>query len=441
MQKNKKALPVLAIIILALLVCQESTLNLANGNPQYQPPVDTDYYYIKSDGSVSPSTAPIQRQGTLYTFTSNITGHPISIKYDDAVLDGAGFALKSNNTGIEVGVMLESVSSVTIKNLRIEEFRCGINIQRKIFDPSPYWYDYEPTMPENPYPKSRSNSIIDCTLQNNGVGILIEESTKNQILNNTIRGNGVGIKLDRFYQEPIAANMIQNNLIENNGEGILLRGCSSNTITTNRIIKNSICGLDLSGSSSNAVHYNLIAKNEIGIFLYGSPGNSPAEQNTINRNQIVKNNQWGIRLNGSQTNNKIYANNFIDNNLGRGLQVSIPMYMAIDGKVYSGRSDVWSENSSGNYWSDYQTRYPNATENAGVWDNPFYINENNIDQRPLTGPLTLETPMLEQEQVNVNTPTSPPYTTITAIIVACVIAAGILLFYRRHNKKTLKYIS
>jgi parallel beta-helix repeat protein len=432
-QKNKKALPVLAIIILSLIVCQEAALNLANANPQYQPPVDTDYYYIKSDGSVSPATAPIQRQGTLYTLTSNITGHPIGIKYDGAVLDGAGYTLNNNKTGYVVGVMLECTSSVTVKNLRVEGFNCGINIQRKIFEPSPY--SYEPNQRENPYPKSRSNTIIECTMQNNGIGILLEESTKNLILNNTIRGNGVGIKLERFYQEPIAANMIQSNLIENNGEGILLQDSSSNTITTNRIIKNSICGLDLSGSSSNAVHYNLIAKNEIGIFLYGSPGNSPAEQNTINRNQIIKNNQWGIRLNGSQTNNKIYANNFIDNNLGRGLQVSIPMYMAADGKVYSGRSDVWSENSSGNYWSDYQTRYPNATENAGVWDNPFYINENNIDQHPLTGPLTLETPMLEQEPVNVNTPTSPPYTAALAILAACVVAVACLFVYRKRNRK------
>ena len=291
-------------------------------------------------------------------------------------------------------------------------------------------------MPENPNPKSQSNTIIDCTLQNNGVGILIEDSTKNQILNNTIRGNGVGIKMDRFYQEQIAANMIQNNLIENNGEGILLRGCSSNTITTNRIIKNSVCGLDLSSSSSNAVHYNLIAKNELGVFVAGAPGEgTTAKQNTINRNQIIKNNQWGIRLNGSHTGNKIFSNNFIDNNFGRGLQVSIPMYMAMDGKVYSGRANIWNDDSAGNYWSDYQTRYPNATENAGVWDNPFYINENNIDQHPLTGPLTLEAPMLEQEQENVNSPTTPPYTAIAVIAAACIIAVGVLLVYRRRSKK------
>lgn len=433
MQKHKKALSVLAIIILALLVCQEATLNLAYANPHYQPPIDPGYYYINVDGSVSPSTAPIQRQGNVYTLTGNITGHPIWIQSYGAVLDGVGYTVKNNRTGYDVGVVLNCTTSVTVKNIRVEGCGCGISIQRQIFDPSPYWY--EPTMPENPYPKSASNTIIDCTLQNDGVGIQIEDSTKNQILNNTIRGNNVGIKMQRFHQNTISKNLIQYNIIENNREGIFLEVCSSNTITNNKIAKNSVSGLEIFLSSDNTVQNNLITRNEMGLAVFGASGGDTADRNMITANQFLQNNQWGIRLNGSQTGNRIFGNNFIDNNLGKGLQVSIPMYMEIDGKVYSGRANIWNNDTIGNYWSDYQTRYPNATEKADVWDNPFYINENNIDQRPLTGPLTLETPMLEQEQVNVNTPTTPPYTAMLAILASSVVAVACLLIYRKRSKK------
>jgi hypothetical protein len=38
----------------------------------------------------------------------------------------------------------------------------------------------------------------------------------------------------------------------------------------------------------------------------------------------------------------------------------------------------------GNYWSDYLTRYPNATETDGVWNTPYVIDANNTDYYPLT---------------------------------------------------------
>jgi hypothetical protein len=49
----------------------------------------------------------------------------------------------------------------------------------------------------------------------------------------------------------------------------------------------------------------------------------------------------------------------------------------------------WDNGTHGNYWSDYLTRYPNASENAdtGTGDTPFYINENNADQHPLMEPV------------------------------------------------------
>jgi len=57
-------------------------------------------------------------------------------------------------------------------------------------------------------------------------------------------------------------------------------------------------------------------------------------------------------------------------------------------QVYSYNStNVWDNGypSGGNYWSDYEERYPNATEidNSGIWDTPYVIDENNQDNYPI----------------------------------------------------------
>jgi hypothetical protein len=52
--------------------------------------------------------------------------------------------------------------------------------------------------------------------------------------------------------------------------------------------------------------------------------------------------------------------------------------------------NVWDNGypSGGNYWRDYQTRYPNATEidSSGIWNTPYVIDANNTDRYPLMAP-------------------------------------------------------
>jgi hypothetical protein len=53
-------------------------------------------------------------------------------------------------------------------------------------------------------------------------------------------------------------------------------------------------------------------------------------------------------------------------------------------------SNAWDNGyrSGGNYWSDYRTRYPKATENrsSGIWETPYVIDANNTDNYPLVAP-------------------------------------------------------
>ena len=47
--------------------------------------------------------------------------------------------------------------------------------------------------------------------------------------------------------------------------------------------------------------------------------------------------------------------------------------------------NIWDNSSEGNYWSDYEERYLNATEidNSGIWNTSYVIDGNNQDNYPI----------------------------------------------------------
>ena len=96
--------------------------------------------------------------------------------------------------------------------------------------------------------------------------------------------------------------------------------------------------------------------------------------NSIIRNSNISNNLYGIYLQHS-SNNRIY-HNFINNTY----QVHVE-------KIGGYPSNSWDDDypSGGNYWSDYKDKYPDAAEigNSGIWDIPYVINENSLDNYPI----------------------------------------------------------
>lgn len=52
--------------------------------------------YIRADGSIDPTTAPIQRNGDVYNLTGNITNDAdgIVVERDNIVIDGSGFVIE-----------------------------------------------------------------------------------------------------------------------------------------------------------------------------------------------------------------------------------------------------------------------------------------------------------------------------------------------------------
>ena len=152
-------------IVLLLLCAIAFAVSVQTVTSQYSGPV-----YIRSDGSIDPSTAPIQRVGDVYTLLGTFVGN-ITVEKDNIVIDGAGFIVEGTAIGAEVtiGVDLSSRSNVTIKNMQIRSFVNGIFLL-----------------------DSFNNNIIGNNITDNVDGIRINNSTGNNIIGNNITANRHG---------------------------------------------------------------------------------------------------------------------------------------------------------------------------------------------------------------------------------------------------------
>jgi len=165
--------------------------------------------------------------------------------------------------------------------------------------------------------------------------------TNNTIMENLITGCDFGIKI---YTDNY--NII-GNYIGNNGEGIHIANVHQIFVSMNNIT-NSKFGINLLNVEDGEIVKNSIAHNERGIHNGG-------------------------------VYQRIYLNNFINNTVAH----------------YSGLN-FWDVvyPPGGNYYSDYNERYPNATElgNSGIWDTPysFYVYYGpNQDNYPLMAPVDI----------------------------------------------------
>jgi parallel beta-helix repeat protein len=295
--------------------------------------------YIKPDGQVEPSTAPILNVGNShYTFTDDIY-NSIIIERDNIVVDGANRALQGTDAHGSRGIDLTGRSNVTIANIKIKDFGYGV------------------------YLSSASNNVLSQNdLTNNYCGIWLVVSSNSNIISG-------------------------NNIANNEGYAIWLKDSSNNNISENKFTLNSDYCIYLGDSNNNTVSANYIANNDLGIYFYSSSNNiisgnniannergihlSDSSQNTIDGNNIKSSGFFGIGLSES-SNNRIYHNNFINN---------------YDQVFSSASTNVWDNGypSGGNYWSDYEERYPDAEERggSGIWDTQYVIDENNQDNYPL----------------------------------------------------------
>ena len=184
----------------------------------------TETIYIREDGSVDPSTAPILNAGNVsYTFTSNINDS-IIVERDNIMIDGAGYTLQGVGSG--TGINLTIRSNVTVENTKVIRFYYGI-----------YLYG------------SNNVNISGNTVSNNTYGIMLDLSSDN--------------------------TLVGNHALNNDWDGIYLVYSYNNIFCNTTILNNMRYGIVLSESYNNWIFHNNFINNTMNqTYLYQSPNNA-----------------------------------------------------------------------------------------------------------------------------------------------------------------------
>jgi len=185
---------------------------------------------INPDGSLNPTSAPINRNGSLYTLTSDLS-IPIDVKSSNIILDGKGYTMVGD--GSTVAIELECVN-VTVQNFRIVDWKCGV---LGVYDNNTVkncvitqCSDYAIKIYAQYY------LIIGNDIENNVGAILIGPGGLNYIAGNKIVDNQYGLC---FYD---SGNLVVQNTIENcaGSAVVLIAQAWNQMIYGNNFINNTV---------------------------------------------------------------------------------------------------------------------------------------------------------------------------------------------------------
>jgi parallel beta-helix repeat protein len=221
--------------------------------------------YIRADGSIDPPTAPISTLDNItYTFTDDINDF-IVLEKNDSTVDGASHRLQAPEAGSGTGLDLTRTSNVTIKNLEIKGFYCGVSldsapgniIQRNLLINN--FFGIELTH------LAGYNVITDNRLVADYYGIhVVDHCDHNIVSHNNLTNCPTSIWLQTYS----SFNSIENNSVTGSG-GILL-GWSSNNLVVGNNLTGSISGVASgTGIILQLASFNKLSNNKIVNFTSG----------------------------------------------------------------------------------------------------------------------------------------------------------------------------
>jgi len=199
------------------------------------------------------------------------------------------------------------------------------------------------------------------------VGSLILVSSNSTVFDNS---------LNTFDLENAYSNIIVNNTLSGANMGLWIgssitsapKKCSYNLFAGNKIENCGLWGILMGEGSYNVFFGNIVENTGVGI---GHDG-------------------YGLALGGTHLvaeNNLFLRNIFVNNSKNFGTN------WAVEG------ANSFDDGKEGNYWDDYLTMYPNASEvgESGTGDTPYLLVDMNVDNHPL----------LNQPNVSDKVPTLP----------------------------------
>jgi hypothetical protein len=340
---------ILIVLTLALLVAVGLFGGLSSANFFPDPGPDLPRIYIRSDGSVEPSTAPIDKSGNNYKLTDNIVMHTIVIQRDNIVLDGSDYMIEGNKSWMGIaprlgdagnnGIILVGRNHVNITNLNIEKFTAGV----RITDSSHINIVGNSFKEETAVMDTPMGIVIEASSD-----VLIESNNFTSISGPAIASNGKNIiirtntlidiidGIDGSIAIEGSLNAITDNKIETASTSIRLAEADSNIIGRNQITG----GVSLVSCSDNHIFENNLTSIRLVI----------GSSNTFFDNYLTE-----LELDEFAVNNTFYGNTF-----AAGLEV----------RFNDAETTLWDNGTIGNYWEDYNGTDSNGD---GVSDSTYVI--------------------------------------------------------------------
>jgi parallel beta-helix repeat protein len=282
-----------------------------------------------------------------------------------------------------------------------------------------------------------------------------------------------------------AANVTVENMHITNWRTGVLGAWNNNTISNNEFTNN-YEGIAIYGDDY-VVRENSISNSTTGLFIDGGAFRPQGDNNLITQNQIIDNseeafdimNSNGTTITGNDIvnsgviltlatntwNSMLYCNNFVNN----AHVLIIPFgYPTVEGIVPFSPAGQWDNGTVGNYWSDYLTIYPNATEidHTGIGNTPYTIastisySEDYGNGTDITGVAVLGTATDNYPLITPTSPSSSPISptpthsptpspsssqsglfstaTVAAVsvavaVVVVVVGAGLLVYFKKRK--------
>jgi len=294
-----------------------------------------------------------------YYLSSNITGveegkeRCIGIFANNVVLDGKGFSLNGEGG---FGLLIKAVN-VTVGNITISGYDIGVRLDGG----------------------SSYNTLISVNVLNNMIGVQLVESNHNTLAYITASNNEYGVQLNSSKNNTITNSLI----INNEADGIQL-GLTSynvyssyNTIVNTTVSNNKNAGINLLDSAYylNVVNTTL-RNNNYGLYIKNSGYNTVVDS-------IIVSNNYGVVLDAASKNtfydnifNNTYSNVIIYGGSNTWSMAKTP-----------GRNIIGGGYIGGNYWTNPKGGDFSDTcrdnNNDGLCDEPYVIDENNVDYYPL----------------------------------------------------------
>ncbi len=202
--------------------------------------------FIKADGSVVPSTAPIKREENVYVFTEDIINNSIIVERSNIEIDGADHNLQGPGilfAPLQRGFDLRDVKGVTIKRVKISKFYWGVQM---------YLCSY--------------CALLENEMYNNSYGIHQNWSNNSIIARNKVMNNeGGGIYLTSLFNFSVEGNTVTSNLFY----GIRLQSSRNCSLVGNIVANNKGNGIQIDISNNNIIYHNNFADNARQAYIVG----------------------------------------------------------------------------------------------------------------------------------------------------------------------------